>query len=55
MEQLKNEHQAILQVLPQDVRDKLLKKFNEVEEKKIGKGKHEEFHRMIDRLKKVYL
>lgn len=33
---------------------KLLKEFDKIEEEKVGKGKHEEFHRMLDRLKKEY-
>lgn len=33
----------------------LLEKFDKVEDEKIGKGKHEEFHQMLDNLKKIYL
>jgi hemerythrin-like domain-containing protein len=33
----------------------LSKGFDRIEEQKIGIGKHEEFHRMIDHLKDVYL
>lgn len=33
----------------------LLEKFEIVENEKVGKGKHEEFHQMLNKLKKVYL
>jgi hemerythrin-like domain-containing protein len=33
----------------------LLKGFEIIETEKIGAGKHEEFHKMIDHLEKVYL
>ena len=41
--------------LPKNVQDELLTKFDKVETKKIGEGKHEEFHRMLENLEKVYL
>jgi len=33
----------------------LSKGFDRIEEQKIGVGKHEEFHQMIDQLERVYL
>lgn len=33
----------------------LLEKFEIVENEKVGKGKHEEFHKMLDKLQKIYL
>lgn len=33
----------------------LIKEFDKVEEERIGHGKHEEFHRLIDNLKGIYL
>ena len=33
----------------------LLKGFERIEEQKIGVGKHEEFHKMIDQLESAYL
>ncbi len=33
---------------------RLLKEFDKIEEEKVGKGKHEEFHRMLDNLKVIY-
>jgi hemerythrin-like domain-containing protein len=33
----------------------LLEEFERVEREKIGVGRHEEFHRLLDRLKEVYL
>jgi hemerythrin-like domain-containing protein len=35
--------------------DKLLQGFAEIEEKRVGTGKHEEFHQMLHRLQKIYL
>ncbi len=35
--------------------EELHKEFARVEEEVVGKGKHEEFHRLLDRLKGVYL
>ena len=35
--------------------EELIVAFNSVEEEKIGKGKHEEFHRLLDDLKKEYI
>jgi hypothetical protein len=31
------------------------KGFDRIEEQKIGVGRHEEFHKMIDKLENVYL
>lgn len=36
------------------IQKELLKEFEKVEEEKIGKGKHEEFHKMLDNLEKIY-
>jgi hemerythrin-like domain-containing protein len=33
----------------------LLEEFEKVEEEKVGKGKHEEFHKLLHHLKEVYL
>jgi hemerythrin-like domain-containing protein len=41
--------------LPKSVQDELLARFDKVETQKIGDGKHEEFHRMLENLEKVYL
>ena len=41
--------------LPKSVQDELLAKFDKVEIQKIGEGKHEQFHRMLENLEKVYL
>jgi len=35
--------------------DELLARFDQVETERIGPGKHEQFHRMIENLEKVYL
>jgi hemerythrin-like domain-containing protein len=35
--------------------DELLEEFEKVEEEKIGKGKHEEFHQLLKNLREVYL
>lgn len=35
--------------------DALLEGFAEIEEKRVGTGKHEEFHRMLQHLQEVYL
>ena len=41
--------------LPRNVQDELLAKFEEVEIKRIGAGKHEQFHKTIEKLEKIYL
>ena len=41
--------------IPEEVQKELLEKFQKVEEEKIGQGKHEEFHRILEELKKIYL
>lgn len=41
--------------LPKGVQDELLEKFDKVETKKIGAGKHEQFHKMLENLEKMYL
>ncbi|HZW35443.1 MAG: hemerythrin domain-containing protein [Deltaproteobacteria bacterium] len=41
-------------LLSEDKDRELTKDFERVEEERIGQGKHEEFHRMMDRLKAVY-
>lgn len=42
-------------VLTDVKQEELYKNFEKIEEEKIGIGKHEEFHKMIDYLKGVYL
>jgi len=41
-------------LLSEDKDRELTKDFERVEEGRVGHGKHEEFHRMMDRLKAVY-
>lgn len=41
-------------LLSEDKDRELTKDFARVEEERVGHGKHEEFHRMMDRLKAVY-
>lgn len=38
-----------------DVQEKLFHDFEEFERRQIGEGKHEQFHRMLDELTKIYL
>lgn len=40
--------------LPPKKQKELLGEFEKVEEEKIGKGKHEAFHKMLDNLSKIY-
>ncbi len=40
--------------LPAGADDALSAAFEKVEEERVGHGRHEEFHRMMDRLKSVY-
>lgn len=42
-------------VLKNDQQEKLCEEFEKIEEEKVGIGKHEEFHKMIDNLKNIYL
>jgi hemerythrin-like domain-containing protein len=44
-----NEHLSI------EKQEELYQQFDKLEETEIGAGKHEEFHKMIDRLKGIYL
>ena len=41
--------------LPQEKQAEIYAGFEKIEIEKIGIGKHEEFHRMLDRLQKIYL
>ena len=41
--------------LSEDTLVELSKGFDRIEEQKIGIGKHEEFHKMIDQLESAYL
>lgn len=41
--------------LTKEDQNKLVKEFEKIEEKKVGKGKHEQFHKMLNQLKKAYL
>lgn len=40
--------------LTEEKRNELLRKFDEVEEKVIGKGIHEKFHTLVHKLKEIY-
>lgn len=40
--------------IPEKRQQVLLEEFEKVEEERVGHGKHEEFHRMMDRLKAIY-
>ena len=42
-------------LLPQETQDKLVEQFEVVEREKIGAGKHEQLHKIMDELKKIYL
>jgi hemerythrin-like domain-containing protein len=42
-------------VIPQLERERLWKGFEEVENKEVGKGKHEAYHQILDQLKSYYL
>ena len=42
------------QRLPAEVKTELTKGFERIEEEKVGAGKHEAFHRMLEELGKVY-
>jgi hemerythrin-like domain-containing protein len=41
--------------LSQDKDETLIKKFEQIETERIGEGKHEEFHRLLENLSKIYL
>ncbi len=41
--------------IPEKTQRELLADFDKVEEERVGHGKHEEFHRLMDRLRKIYL
>lgn len=41
--------------LTQEVQNQLVKDFQKVEEEKIGPGKHEQFHQLLNQLKNIYL
>ena len=41
--------------LKEKKQDELLREFDRLEEEQIGHGKHAEFHRMIEKLKAIYL
>ena len=36
-------------------KEELLKGFERVERERIGEGKHEEFHALLDQLREIYL
>lgn len=40
---------------PEEIQKELLEKFNEHESNIIGEGRHEEFHKLIEKLKEKYL
>ena len=41
-------------LLPAEADGALAAAFGKVEEERVGHGRHEEFHRMMDRLKSIY-
>ncbi len=41
--------------IPKKTQEEILADFEKVEEERVGRGKHEEFHRLMDRLKEIYL
>src|SRR5512141_1564626 len=41
--------------IPEKTQQTLLADFDKVEEERVGHGKHEEFHRMMDRMRTIYL
>jgi hemerythrin-like domain-containing protein len=41
--------------IPKSTLDELLAKFEQIETERIGPGKHEEFHKMLENFKTVYL
>ena len=42
-------------VLAKEVQEKLYDRFEELEEEVIGLGKHEELHKMLEKMSAVYL
>jgi len=42
-------------VLTEEVQEKLYDRFEELEEEVIGLGKHEELHKMLEKMSAVYL
>ena len=53
----KARHRALIaeKQLPEAKQSELAKGFEAIEVQKIGVGKHEEFHRMLENLERVYL
>jgi hemerythrin-like domain-containing protein len=41
--------------IPEQTQEELLADFEKVEEERVGHGKHEEFHRLLDHLREIYL
>ena len=41
--------------IPENIQQALLADFDKVEEERVGHGKHEEFHRLMDRLREIYI
>jgi hemerythrin-like domain-containing protein len=41
--------------LSEKEQDKLFEEFEKIENEKVGAGKHEQFHKMLDELEKIYL
>lgn len=41
--------------IPEERQNELVEEFEKIEEERIGQGKHEEFHRLLEDLKKIYL
>jgi hemerythrin-like domain-containing protein len=41
--------------IPEKIQQTLLADFDKVEEERVGRGKHEEFHRLMDRLREIYI
>ena len=42
-------------IIPEQTQEELLADFEKVEEERVGHGKHKEFHRMMDRMREIYL
>jgi len=42
-------------VLSESKQDELFEQFERVEEERIGPGKHEEFHRLLEEIARIYL
>jgi hemerythrin-like domain-containing protein len=41
--------------IPETTQQALLADFDKVEEERVGHGKHEEFHRLMDQLRGIYI